>query len=584
MGDLGAIEEFIKARSKARQAVKNKTKAKRLTYARAFIAGLITSYLPHIQHTPLQPLQNNLVKDMAEIASSVNEEMATYLIGTAYTAMLPKDFRGENGVFYTPPSVVSRLLDLAEEGGTDWGGTKIVDPACGGGAFLAPVARKIVKNLPHLSPEQRIEHIESHVKGYEIDYFSAWTSQVFVELALRSDIELAGRALKDLVSVQDSLKIPEAEYGSYDLVIGNPPYGKTKLLPEERDYWSRSLYGHANQYGLFTDLGIRLARSGGVIAYVTPTSFLGGQYFKSLRGVLGREAPPVAFDFIAHREGVFADVLQETMLSCYRKDSGHNRVSISYLTVKETGGLTVKTNGNYALPKPAELPWILPRKPKQAYIVEACCSMPWRLRDLGYTVSTGPMVWNRHKSKLRKEYEPGAIPLIWAECVDPNGSGSFQFKTDMRTKYHLPWYVPSGDDESNIVRNTCVLLQRTTAVEQPRRLIAAALPTFLINKYNAVTVENHLNMVKPIVGVKKLVGTREIAAFFNSEVADQVFRCINGSTAVSAYELESMPLPSPEAFQKLRELLQQKADKETIDQAIKEMYTNVYTSAAANDC
>jgi hypothetical protein len=42
----------------------------------------------------------------------------------------------------------------------------------------------------------------------------------------------------------------------------------------------------SNLYGLFTDLAAQLARRGGVIAYVTPTSFLAGEYFKSLRALL----------------------------------------------------------------------------------------------------------------------------------------------------------------------------------------------------------------------------------------------------------------------------------------------------------
>ncbi|MQT61498.1 N-6 DNA methylase, partial [Pseudomonas sp. FSL R10-0399] len=66
----------------------------------------------------------------------------------------------------------------------------------------------------------------------------------------------------------------------FDLVIGNPPYGRAKLDAETRERYKRSLYGHANLYGLFTDLALRHTKPGGVIAYVTPTSFLAGVYFK----------------------------------------------------------------------------------------------------------------------------------------------------------------------------------------------------------------------------------------------------------------------------------------------------------------
>jgi adenine-specific DNA-methyltransferase len=68
-------------------------------------------------------------------------------------------------------------------------------------------------------------------------------------------------------------------------------------------------------YGLFTDMALRHTKPGGVIAYVTPTSFLAGEYFKNLRALLGRDAPPATIDFISARKGVFDDVLQETLLA-----------------------------------------------------------------------------------------------------------------------------------------------------------------------------------------------------------------------------------------------------------------------------
>ncbi|WP_179123637.1 Eco57I restriction-modification methylase domain-containing protein, partial [Salmonella enterica] len=102
---------------------------------------------------------------------------------------------------------------------------------------------------------------------------------------------------------------------------GNPPYGKVSLDTEVREKFSRSLFGHANLYGLFTDLALRLAKPEGVIAYLTPTSFLGGQYFKALRELLIDESAPRAFDFISNREGVFDDVLQETLLATFKKSA-----------------------------------------------------------------------------------------------------------------------------------------------------------------------------------------------------------------------------------------------------------------------
>jgi adenine-specific DNA-methyltransferase len=50
-------------------------------------------------------------------------------------------------------------------------------------------------------------------------------------------------------------------------------------------------------------------------------------------------------------------------------------------------------------------------------------------------------------------------------------------------------------------------------------------------------------MVRPIVR-DPAVATAVVTALLKSALMDSVFRCINGSVAVSAYELESLPLPS----------------------------------------
>lgn len=572
------IDFYIKKRDEAKKLARKQTD--RLVFARQFLTALIKHYTPWGTASPVEPLYHPLAKEMGAIAVVQTPEMAAYLIGTTYTVMLPEAYRGRYGVFYTPPSLASRLLDLSEKAGTNWRTARILDPACGGGAFLAPVASRMLRSLQDLSPAARIEHVEQHLSGYEIDPFSAWVSQIFVEMVLQKEIEQTGKTLKNLVTACNSLYTPPDAYGTYDLVIGNPPYGRQKLSPEDRTHWSRSLYGHANLYGLFTDLAVRLTAHNGVIAYITPTSFLGGQYFQALRRLLGAEAPPLFFDFIAHREGVFADALQETMLSIFKKHAANRPVSVSYLSLKETGNTTTEENGQYNLPEIQDKPWVLPRNPQQSKLAKSCGELAHRLKDVGYTVSTGPLVWNRHKSKLFYEHVEGCVPVIWAECVNPSGTGEFIFKASLRN--HAPWFKPSTRDEANIVRFSCILLQRTTSLEQSRRLIAAELPQSFIEKHGgAVTVENHLNMVKAIPGREPLISPRVITALLNSTVVDQVFRCMNGSTAVSAYELESMPIPPPEALLRLEKMIARRAKQETIDKAITEMYAHVRSSAAA---
>lgn len=304
-------------------------------FARAFISHVVELFWKSVE--PDVPcakgpadVRRSLVKKgekhlAARIATAAAQHAvgtAIYHIGAIYTVMLPVDYRSAFGVFYTPPALAERLIDQAEAAGVDWRTARVLDPACGGGAFLAPVASRMVTALRGREPDAVLAHIEAHLSGFEIDGFGAWMSHVCLEATVIGLCRAAGRRLAPLVEVRDSLMVDEAEItgrGGYDLVIGNPPYGKATLDKETRARWARSLYGHANVYGLFTDLAIRMARPGGVVAYVTPTGFLGGEYFKNLRKLLGVEAPPVSIDFVDARKGVFADALQETLLAVFRK-------------------------------------------------------------------------------------------------------------------------------------------------------------------------------------------------------------------------------------------------------------------------
>jgi len=183
-------------------------------------------------------------------------------------------------------------------------------------------------------------------------------------------------------------------------------------------------------------------------------------------------------------------------------------------------------------------PWLLPRSRGQTGLVDHFNLMPHRLADYGFAVSTGQLVWNRHKEQLRATYGRNCYPIIWAEAVST--AGTFHFQAARRT--HLPYLKIEPDQEFLINQEPCILVQRTTAKEQKRRLIAAVIPNSFIIEYPGFIVENHLNMVH-LFGRKPWVALRTIAALFNSSTLDQAFRCINGSVAVSAYELNSLPLP-----------------------------------------
>lgn len=557
---------------------------RRLALARAFCAEAVAAYWPAAgyagklrelpavaRETALSPPARALAAEIGLAAADLAPGQALHEVGRVYNAMVPEAFRARLGVYYTPPALVERLLDRATAAGVDWTRCRVLDPACGGGAFLAPVARRMLATMdPAAVPSALMPgRVAARLTGFEIDPFAAWLSRVALDGVLSVPGRPAERPLPDRVQVCDALTRPDpAEGDGCDLVIGNPPYGRVVLDPGQRARFARGLYGHANLYGVFTDLALRHTRPGGVVAYVTPTSFLAGNYYKHLRALLAVEAAPVSLDFVDARKGVFDDVLQETLLAVYRKDAARRPAAAATVSRDPRGGLRVRPAGVFEVPRDPAEPWLVPRTEAQSRLLATAAGTGRRLRDWGWRVSTGPLVWNRHKAQLRAEPGAGCLPLIWAEAVTPDGR--FRFRADRRN--HLPWFhVRDRRDDWLVVREPCVLVQRTTAKEQARRLIAAELPAAFLAAHGGAVIENHLNMVRPIAA-SPAVGAPTLAAFLNSRVVDTLFRCISGSVAVSAFELEALPLPPAEAMVELDRLVGEGAGQTAIEAACERVY------------
>lgn len=508
-----------------------------------------------------------LLETVARSAAHMSLVNAGFCISSIYTSLLPAKLRSRLGIYYTPPVLTERLLNLAEQAGCDWKTARVLDPACGGGAFLMPVAMRMIAALGHCQPRLAIRSILSRLSGFEIDPTAAWLSRSFLEIALVEHYGEAHGVFGESVDCCDALDRMPSATGEYDLVIGNPPYGRVKLTETRRQRYERSLYGHANLYGLFTDLAIRWTRPGGVIAFVTPTSFLAGQYFKALRHLIACEAPPLTIDIIETRKGAFEDVLQETMLSTYRVGASKVRAQVQRVLLKDQSSAIVERIGEFVLPRETEKPWLIPRDVEHRQLIDRLGRLRARLSDWGYKVSTGPLVWNRHKKQLTATPSDNTRPLIWAESIPR--PGKFEFRA-LKANHH-PYFELAEGDNWLVTDKSCVLVQRTTSKEQARRLSAAVLPQDFIDRHGSVVIENHLNMVRPL-GTTPKVSLRAVSAFLNSPIADEAFRCISGSVAVSAFELESLPLPSPSAMHHVDRLVCAGASPDELNSFIERMY------------
>lgn len=507
---------------------------------------------------------HNVAEDTGKIIALFPTTDAAFLVGSIYTAMMPNELRAQLGAFHTPPPLVDRLIEMAEDAGFNPAIHSVIDPSCGGGAFLVPAALKMLKAESRMSPKFLFKRVVSRLKGIELDPFSAWIARVTLEIALLPlCVSANARLPEDTIICGDALEY--SAIGNFDLVIGNPPYGRVTLSEKMRELYSRSLFGHANLYGLFTDLALRLVNSTGVIAYLTPTSFLGGKYFMNLRSLLSADSTPVAFDLVSDRDNVFDDVLQETILATFKVGKCKQLATVSSLIPKGMHTAKKSKIGSFSVPN-GQAPWLIPRTSLDNKLISSLAKMPTRLSDLGYKVSTGQLVWNRFKPQLKSKLSTKTMPLIWAESVTQSG---FRFSAEKRN--HAPYFELHKKQDFLVTKTSCILVQRTTSIEQSRRLIAAVIPQEFIDQYGGVVVENHLNMIYPNEG-GPLVPLDLIEVLLSSKIIDQVFRCISGSVAVSAYELNSLPLPTEEQLNSLVLSIRKGAKKELLERKIAIFY------------
>ena len=534
-------------------------------FIRTRLPGAALSTAPFALATPLDSVGAELAETMGVNAASLPLTEALHLLTSLYPVLMPEDRRSGLGAYYTPPALTQRLVDQIEEAGVNWGTVRVLDPAAGGAAFMVEIAVRMRAAMSGCRPEFVLAQIGTRLVGFELDPCAVALAQNALEIVLADLAASAKRKVPLMVFLRDTLEEPPV--AEFDVVLGNPPYGRVALSTAQRERYRRSLYGHANLYGVFTDVALRWVRPGGLVAYLTPTSFLSGQYFSSLRALLAAEAPPIAMDFVHARRGVFEDVLQETMIALYRRGAEPGRAQIHYLTVANERQASVVRNGTVGLPSNLAEPWLAPRQPEHSALIRNTESMSNRLFHWGYTVATGPLVWNRFKDQLSDHgTAKNAYPLLWAESVASDGT--FAFKAEK--KNHAPFFKIEKGDEWLLVTKPCVLVQRTTAKEQSKRLVAAGLPSRFIKKHGGVVVENHLNMVRP--EGKPKVSPSVLAALLNSRALDQVFRCMNGSVAVSAFELEALPLPNPADLKQLAQLVKKRAPREELDAECDRLY------------
>lgn len=490
-----------------------------------------------------------LVAEALDLLAPLTEDEREYAISSAYALLIGADRRKLLAAYFTPPTLAEAALQSADQflAGAS---PAVLDPACGGGAFLAPVARRLAaaKIARGMSANEAVEEALRGLKGIELDPGLASLSQALLQamVARRFGVSADCR----IVQTGDALSV--APRPIYDLVIGNPPYGRVAGRVSEEVLTSAgqaNLGGHTNLYGLFVLYGLAWLKPGGGLVFVLPTSFVAGPYFGGLRHEVLQKAEVVRIDVHEQRDDLFVDAIQDVCVLTLRRRHKDAEVTDGPEGTYEMG--LVDSQGvrrllGRAEANPGGEPWMLPHAfpatTDQGLSLLSSGDRPAVLADYGYRIRVGKVVPTRERDHLRQKPADGLLPLLWASEARPDGS--FVFANGKRSKL-ASWYAPPlGGVPSYVTERPAVIVQRTSNRDQKRRLNAAAVPETFYREHapQGFVAENHVIVVEGLTETP-LVAPPVVAALLNSAPLNERFSAVSGSFSVSAKLLARLALP-----------------------------------------
>jgi len=207
---------------------------------------------------------------------------------------------------------------------------KILDPACGSGAFLNQALNFLLEEHRFIDEgirtlmggavlglydvkkgilENNLYGVDINPEAVEIAKLSLWlrTVEPGRKLNKLADKIKVGNSLIDDQSVSDNAFVweeafPEVfEAGGFDVVIGNPPYVRQEMLDTEtKEYFKqayRTYHNSADLYIPFVEKGMRLLAKNGKFSFIFPNKWLKAKYGKPLRVWLKKQGLDEIIDF-----------------------------------------------------------------------------------------------------------------------------------------------------------------------------------------------------------------------------------------------------------------------------------------------
>jgi type I restriction-modification system DNA methylase subunit len=276
--------------------------------------------------------------------------------------------RKEQGIYYTPTYIVDYIVSntlgsLLKDKRTDAKTIKILDPACGSGSFLIK-AFDYLKARLYSDDESKMRRIDEqgmysvktailkdNIYGVDLDSKAVEITKLNLLLKaaekfrkLPEDVELHiahGNSLIDDESVAGSNAFKwdgDFQEGSFDVVIGNPPYVRVQTTAgEDKNHLIKnylSAKGKFDIYIVFIEKALRLLKAEGSFSFIIPNKFTQTKYGKELKQLVLENYTIQRFIDFGDLK-VFGEVTTYPCILVIRKTRPNSRTTGTYVQVKK---------------------------------------------------------------------------------------------------------------------------------------------------------------------------------------------------------------------------------------------------------
>lgn len=214
---------------------------------------------------------------------------------------------------------------------------RLLDPACGSGAFLIEAFDQL--HAAYQASNDRLQELRGHRSLFDLDkrilehnLYGVDLNEEAVEicrLSLWIKTASRGKALTSLDHsirpgnsiVADTAAHPRAldwraafpdvfAAGGFDVVVGNPPYVRQELLGPIKPYLEEhyaAYHGMADLYVYFYELGLNVLKPGGLLSFIVTNKWMKAGYGEPLRTLLAEHSWIESVVDFGHAKQIFED-------------------------------------------------------------------------------------------------------------------------------------------------------------------------------------------------------------------------------------------------------------------------------------